>query len=176
MGRRTGVRYADVMASTPASVFATAANRNADLILPLNAVVVYGDVPAGKHAVGVLKRMGGTLQDEFKTGLWRVDLIADPRWRAIATDDVAAAGLIVFATSEPDQLPDFINDWMRECLARKRGELVAMLTLLGQREAWAVWLQDLLQVCTIRPALTVRVLLGPAGAGLNAFALDDSCS
>jgi len=170
MGRRSGVRYADVMTSTSASAFGTAANRNADLILPLNAVVVYGDVPAGKHAVGVLKRMGGHLQDEFKTVLWRFDLIAVPRWRAIATDDVAAAGLIVFATSDPDQLPDFINDWMRECLERKRGELVAMLTLCGQREAWSVWLQDLLEVCTIRTALTIRVLLPSAEAGSMGFA------
>jgi hypothetical protein len=146
------------------------AGLDADLILPLNAVVVYDDVPAGKHAVGVLKRIGAHLQDEFRTVLWRFDLIADPRWRAIATDDVVAAGLVVFATSEPDVLPHFINEWMRECLARKRGERVAMLTLFGQREAWAVWLQDLMQICTIRPGFTARMVLPTTRDGPTAVA------
>jgi len=150
---------------SPVSAVTGAASPKADLILPLHAVIVYGDVPAGKHAVGVLQRMSAHLQDEFKTVLWRFDLITNPRWRAIATDDIAAAGLIVFATSDGDHLPDYINAWMQECLARKRGELVAMLTLFGQREAWAVWLQDLLETCTIRPGLTARVLMPPDSHG-----------
>jgi hypothetical protein len=154
------------MPSTPASAIAAVATHD-DLILPLHAVVVYSDMTAGKHAIGVLKRMGAHLQDEFKMVLWRFDLIAVPRWRAIATDDVAAAGLVVFATSEADQLPDHINDWMEECLARKRGEIVAMLTLFGKRETWAVWLQDLLQINTKRQGPTSWGLLPSALAVTN---------
>jgi len=166
---RTGVGYAPLMPLHPDCAVATMANRDAGQNLPRNAVVVFGDVPAGRHAVDGLQRIGAHLQDEFEMVLWRFDLMRDPRWRAVATDDVAAAELVVFATSWAPQMRDFINDWMQECLAWKRGKLVAMLTPQGPSEPWLVWLRDLLQIYTVRPGKSARVSLVPTRPGSKAL-------
>jgi hypothetical protein len=143
---------------------------------PLKVVVVYDDVPAGQNAMRALGRMSAHLhpQDELRPVLWRFDLVEELRWRAIATGDIVAAGLIVLATSKADQWPGFINGWMEECLARKRGEPVAMLTLCGEQDVWAVWIHDRLQCIPPQPGSSS--LAQPLRFGATAFPPADAAA
>ena len=125
---------------------------DSDPIMPLNVVVAYGDALAGKQAIRALRRMGACLhaQAEVKPVLWRFDLLEDPRWRALAMADADAADFIIFATSDADRLPDAVNSWSAECVARKRGQRLAIVTLFGTDDTWGVWIQDESQIRTNR--------------------------
>jgi hypothetical protein len=133
---------------------------DSDPIMPLNVVVAYGDAPAAKQAMRALRRLGTRLAapTALKPIHGRFDLLEDPCWRALATADADAADFIIFATSHADRLPDAVNSWSSECVTRKRGERLAVVTLFGADEAWAVWIQDESQISTKRQSAPARAV------------------
>ena len=83
-----------------------------------NAVIVYDDATAGKHAIHVLHAVTHQLAGRIKLCplLWRFDLLEDPDCRAEATADATRSGLIVIAASSKSDLPPAIKDWVEESL------------------------------------------------------------
>ncbi len=98
----------------------------------LNVVIVYDDVSAGQHAMHVLASQGHDLHDiDVRPRLWRFDFLEDPEWFALALADAINADMVVISTSAPNGLNPVVRNWIKLCLARKRGSGSAIVALFG---------------------------------------------
>jgi CheY-like chemotaxis protein len=100
-------------------------------------IIVYGDAPAGEHALYTIEKvshhLGGSIA--LYPSLWRFDLLEDPDWRAAATAEAVQAGLVVISTSSRDDLPVAVRDWVQGCLQAKTSAAGALVALLGPADA-----------------------------------------
>jgi hypothetical protein len=110
---------------------------------PYTAFLVYGDVPAARHAMMQLK---ATLQSrtparELQPMLWRCDQLDEPRWRDVALADAIRADVIVLALSENAPLDAHAEAWLTSLAARHGGANVCVMALFGE-EFWTIGLQQ----------------------------------
>lgn len=98
-----------------------------------NIVILHDDVAAGQRAMGSLGRLASRFRVDdakLRPQFWRFDLLQDADWFALALADAANADLLVFAASSASGLPVTVENWLKRCLARKRGSSAAVVALL----------------------------------------------
>lgn len=107
---------------------------------PLDAILLYDDLPAGSRAMVALKRLADGLDVSLDVGrnVWRFDLLADPQWHAAAREAAIGAEVIAVATSQPDGLPPEITAWLDDCLEHKSNPDAILLVLLGTEDSWTI--------------------------------------
>ena len=98
------------------------------------AVVIYDDVRAGARATSTLTALTAEFEGEMaemRPQLWRFDLLEDPDWSAVALADAINADLLCLSTSGASAFSGTIEDWIKLCIAGKRGTGAAIVALLG---------------------------------------------
>ena len=131
---------------------------------PIQILIAYEDLLAGQRAVSLFSRLGGAAARELtcRPRLWRFDWLADPDWAKCAVAEAEGAVIIVLSTSSRAGLPDFVREWLRGALQKKRGGAAALVALLGTAHPGS-----------IAPASVLRFLQNTAkAAGLDFFAPD----
>jgi len=109
----------------------------AESLEAIDAVVLYDTIAAGKRGLSTLARITGILEDdlvEIRPRPWRLDFLDDPTAAEHARDDIRAAHMIILSTSGSEPLPLVFKIWFATILSQKKGEHVAMVTLLGLNE------------------------------------------
>jgi hypothetical protein len=103
---------------------------------PLNVVIAYQDLPAGKRAMSALEgpasQLGGAFQ--MRPVLWRFDFLEDANWRALAKADVFDADMLVVSVSRGNELPPWLQEWLCAALSQRRDKAGALVALLGTEE------------------------------------------
>jgi hypothetical protein len=103
---------------------------------PLNVMIAYQDLSAGKRAMDALEapasQLGGAFQ--VRPVLWRFDFLEDPNWRALATADVFGADMLVVSVSCGNDLPSWLQKWICAALSQRRDRAGALVVLLGTEE------------------------------------------
>ena len=101
-----------------------------------------------------------TSRGALRPQLWRFDLLQDSEWFALALADAINADMLIFSTSSAHGLSVIVENWLKLCIARKRGTSTSVIALLGPDD----YLDE--PVC-----LRFRFVQGMAsGAGLDFFA------
>jgi hypothetical protein len=100
-------------------------------------VVIYDDVPAGNHAIGVLAKLFREPEDraDLRPELWRFDFLDHPDWFALALVGAINADIVVISTSSAHGLNASLENWITLCLTRKRGTRAAVVALFGSAES-----------------------------------------
>jgi len=105
-----------------------------------DAVLLYDTIDAGKRGMSTLARMTGLRDDdlvEIRPHPWRLDFMHDPDAFENALQDIFAAHVIILSTSGSEPLPFAFKIWFATILDQKKGERVAVITLLGLDEGSA---------------------------------------
>ena len=84
----------------------------------------------------VTHSLGETLR--LRPLLWRLDLLADPDWRAEATAEAKDAVLVIVSAS--GDLPAPAWDWIQECLRQRPGGRRALVVSLSRQEGLDGWI------------------------------------
>lgn len=103
----------------------------------VDAVILYDTVPAGRRGMSMLARLTGMAEDdlfEIRPRPWRLDFMHDTTTSEDATHDISRAHVIIVSTSGEIQLPSAFKIWLSTLLDHKRGEHIAVITLLGMDE------------------------------------------
>lgn len=103
----------------------------------LDAVVLYDTIAAGKRGLSTIARINGIMGDalvEIRPRPWRFDFLHDPGASENAMHDITAARMIILSTSGNAPLTLAFKKWFATILAQKKGEDVAVVTLLGLDE------------------------------------------
>ena len=103
-------------------------------------VVAYGDFDAGRRAMDACKLILSELGDEveFRSGMWKFDLLRNARLNQRASGQAIDADVIIVATSLGADLPPEVKAWIEGWVPQKRGRtgaLVALVGLLGEASA-----------------------------------------
>ena len=95
-------------------------------------VIAYEDFTAGKRALDACKllvaHLGADVQ--FRSGMWKFDLLRNARLNEIAIGDAVDADLIIVATGENPELPAEVKEWVGAWAPRKRGQTAALVALV----------------------------------------------
>ena len=95
-------------------------------------VIAYEDFAAAKRAMDACKillpQLGSAV--EFRSGMWKFDLLRNAKLNQIAASDALDADLIIVATSQNADLPVEVKKWIEMWTARKRSRAAALVALL----------------------------------------------
>lgn len=95
-------------------------------------VIAYEDFAAGHRAMDACKLLVSQLdgQVEFRSGMWKFDILRNSKLNQIAAEDAAAADAIIVATSQSGDLPAEVRRWMETWIPLKRGQTSVLLALI----------------------------------------------
>lgn len=95
-------------------------------------VIAYEDFAAGHRAMDACKLLVSQLdgQVEFRSGMWKFDILRNAKLAQIAADDAAGADAIIVATSQSGVLPAEVRRWMETWIPLKRGQTAVLLALI----------------------------------------------
>ncbi len=95
-------------------------------------VIAYEDFAAGQRAMDACKLLVSHLdgQIEFRSGMWKFDILRNAKLNQIAADDAAAADAIIVATSQSGELPVEVKRWVETWVPLKKGQACVLLALL----------------------------------------------
>jgi hypothetical protein len=107
-------------------------------------ILLYDDVAAGRRAMTAAVKLAAGLEfeSEPRHSVWRFDLLEDETWHAAATREAVDAEIIIVSTSQPNALPDTVNQWIEDCLAQKTSAGTVLLALFGDENAWMISIHD----------------------------------
>ena len=98
----------------------------------VNIVLPYDDFETGKHAQEIcgnlLRLLGG--QCAFRSSSWKFDLLGHPKMQALATEEAAAANLVILAAPDRQGLPAEVKCWIQRWLLNRKNTRSALITLL----------------------------------------------
>lgn len=102
----------------------------------IRVVIVYSDVPAGKHAMDVLTALGRRLGErvDFQPFPWSFELLSDAAWGEIAASEAVDADILIMASSGSSALPTAVGRWAQQTFYRKKGTCAAVVALFGTPE------------------------------------------
>jgi len=100
----------------------------------LDVAIIYEDLATGLRAKELCNRLQGELGMTVGVGggIWRIDLLDEPSFRAQAARQAGIAALLMFSCHGSVPLPEFVNDWLRQWQQHRRNRAVAMAVLLDQ--------------------------------------------
>ncbi len=140
-----------------------------DVAVPLKVAILYDGVPAGRRAMGLVRRMleqaGGPIH--LFPAVWRFDLFEQAKARAHAAAEAGAADLLIVATARPDALPAAVERWISDFIAWRRGTPVTILAMWGLDDEWTISLYERNQNGRIQP--TSSATSSPAAARTAGF-------
>lgn len=104
--------------------------------LPLRVVIAYGDLAAGKRAMGLIANLEYTVGCDFQLHVqpWSFDLLADSNWREVALVEVINSDILIITTSSSNAIPLDVREWVGSALSRKGGTHAAVVALVGTEE------------------------------------------
>lgn len=107
-------------------------------------ILLYDDVGAGRRAMTAAVKLAAGLEfeSEPRYSVWRFDLLEDDTLHAAATQEAVEAEIIIVSTSQPNALPDAVNQWIEACLARKTSAGTVLLAIFGDENAWMISIHD----------------------------------
>ena len=122
-------------------------------VAPLNVVIAYDSIPAGRRALSMLTRLlGQEIQAvNLYRSLWRLDLVNEPECCEQIIVDTTAADLLILSACEPEAHLTAIEDWVSTFLSQRRGVSTAILYLLGGPDNWSISFQERDIACTDTP-------------------------
>ncbi len=99
---------------------------------PINLVIGYEDFATGQRAMKSCQRLIDRLSHEFqfRTTVWKFDILRVPQLTEIATEDLAEADMVVISAHGPGQLPDEVKSWLEELPPKTPGGAKALIALL----------------------------------------------
>lgn len=110
---------------------------NAAGLAIFNVVIFYDDVPAGQHAVRMIRTMAGALPEQevaFRPQMLRFDLVETPaRFVSAMACAVRTNLLLVSVSSGANALPPIAVNWVEKWTQSKRGNKAAVVALMGDR-------------------------------------------
>jgi hypothetical protein len=106
--------------------------------------VIYADVGVAREALHDFRKSlrGRHPTAEPQPMLWRIDQLAEPRWREMTLRDAALAGCILVAFRQDDPLPEALDRWLSALLAHLRGVPLSVFWPGHGGEPWALTLAD----------------------------------
>lgn len=95
-------------------------------------VIAYEDFASGKRAMDACKLLMAQLEHdvEFRTSMWKFDLLRNLKLNQIAVGDAIEADVIMVAASANSDLPIEIKKWIEGWSTRKHGQVAALVALL----------------------------------------------
>ncbi len=95
-------------------------------------VIAYEDFGSGQRAMDACKLFVSQLdgQVEFRSGMWKFDILRNEKLAQIAAEDAAGADAIIVATSQSADLPAEVRRWMETWIPLKRGQTSVLLALI----------------------------------------------
>ena len=96
------------------------------------AVIVYEDFAAAHRAMDTCKHLMSQLEGdvEFRTSMWKFDLLRNIKLSQIAASDAIEADVIIIAASQNSDLTNEVKAWMESWIPAKRGQSAALVALL----------------------------------------------
>ena len=141
-------------------------SRQPESAIPFKAFIAYADVTAARQAMNTINEVlqAAGRPHVLVPMLWRFEQLRGGRLREAALADSMHADVVVFASSNPGSMPAFVEQWVGEFLALKRGTRVNAVALLGEREAWTISIEPTVAVRQPSPAAAFPVPVASVGS------------
>lgn len=114
------------------------ANRGTDALVnwPLQVVIAYDEIPAGKYALRVMAELGRRLSRNITCHLstWSFVRLGEQAWAEVAIGDALRADILIIATYGTNPLPATVRAWTEAAIHRKRGSTATVVALFGPEE------------------------------------------
>lgn len=96
---------------------------------PLTVFVAYGDVAAGRRAMGLVCALAHHLEGEMEVRAqpWRIAMLDHVFCDAVAD----SAQIVILAVSDPCSV-QAASEWLMEFLRRRHGEMPAVVAMIGE--------------------------------------------
>jgi len=114
--------------------------------------ILYEDTDAGQRAMHTVRHLtaqtGGSV--EFKSQLWRFDLLQYPHWWKTSLHDASHSDILIVSTRKTDLFPTEVSNWIKAYLANRKEQDLAMISLFGADNGWGLSLKDAARFFTAR--------------------------